>query len=100
MLKCSACPRVGDDIGTCGSPVTCPGLAGAIEMDATKGDILVRCPPCDIVRAVNVRDIAHRFPTDLAHSCPQTDCKCVTLAIPTPKPAKGTTVKAPPVNEA
>lgn len=121
MLKCPACTRTGDDIGQCGSPLTCPKVG--VEMDAAKGDILLRCNPCDLTRAVNASSLTKGTYQGLAFECPRDVCQCQAMSIsprllgqdarsltghkatlviaddleePAPKPPKGTTKRTPP----
>lgn len=82
MLKCLQCSRVGDDIGLCGSPITCPNRGREIDPST---DILVRCDTCDIVRAIPVDTLMKHRDTRLDNACERETCVAFLLR---PQPAK------------
>ena len=84
MLKCAQCGRAGNDIGDCGSPLTCPKQGVPIEA----GDVVLHCAPCDVTRVVS----AHRAITGKAlqgsHACPRGEAHCACRAVNDVEPAK------------
>lgn len=86
MQKCLQCSRVGDDIGLCGAPITCPKQGREID-PAT--DIVIRCDLCDITRAVSVNTLTKHQDPRLDNACQSDVCKAYVVV---QKPAK---TKAP-----
>lgn len=53
LTKCPAlgCGKVGPEIGSCGSFLSCP--KAEVPIDPTQ-DVVVKCGPCDLIRAIPV----------------------------------------------
>jgi hypothetical protein len=81
MLKCNACGRVGDDIGTCGSHITCPRQG--VQVEPT--DVVLHCDLCDITRVISAGRIMQGKPLQSAHDCPQADCQCRPVLVQSPE---------------
>jgi hypothetical protein len=94
MLKCPSCGRVGDDIGACGSFITCPKLAGAVEVAPT--DVLLKCDECQVMRVMAAGRIMHGRALVADHVCKrdQETCKAYPVVVATAQEATKTTSTA------
>lgn len=84
MQKCTSCARAGDEIGHCGSHITC---GTAVEIDPKK-DVVIRCQVCDITRAVSIpRLMTNRPYQGIDAVCPRGQDKCAAVLV-VPKASK------------
>jgi hypothetical protein len=77
MQKCNQCGRVGDDLGKCGSHLTCPGERGWSEVDPHT-DVVVGCDQAGCKSmCVTAAAIVHGEVPDGVFTCPaqKLDCK-------------------------
>ena len=92
MRACPSCGRVDDEIGNCGSFLTC-GKPNAAEV--TPGTMaVVKCEPCNMTRVVSASDIVTppKHARGLDFVCPSPDtCSCKVIPL---KPAKAANAQA------
>jgi hypothetical protein len=88
MDVCTACPRAGKDVGTCGSPLTCPKTVRPVD-PAT--DVVVTCALCDVTRVVSVGQMMSGKLPNLENSCQREMVNCLAVLQPSaaaPAPTK------------
>lgn len=94
MLKCVSCGRVGDDIGKCGSFLTCAGKAGAVEVGTA--DVVLRCDLCDVTRVMEAGRIMHGKALVADHVCQRDQESCKAYPVEESRPVVDET--KPPVS--
>lgn len=74
MLKCNTCHRAGDEVGTCGSFLTCP-RPNFPEVDPAK-DCVIRCDICEHTIALPARDVVKGTPMRVDLHCTRDEGTC------------------------
>lgn len=78
LLKCDTCGRTGDEVGKCGSFLTCP--KAGVPIEAT--DIVLSCELCSITRVVAAGRVMQGKPLQANPMCPVEVCKARVVFIP------------------
>lgn len=83
LLKCLPCGRTGDEVGRCGSFMTCPKQGVPIEPT----DIVLSCDRCGITRVVAAGRVMQGKPLEATSMCPVETCEARAIFLTNVEPA-------------
>lgn len=82
LLKCLPCGRTGDEIGKCGSFLTCPKVGTPLD----PADILLNCELCGITRVVAAGRVMQGKALASNPMCPVETCQARPVFLSTLEP--------------
>lgn len=92
LLKCDTCGRTGEEVGHCGSFLTCPKVGVPIEPT----DIVLSCDRCGLTRVVAAGRIMQGKALAATSDCPVADCEARAIFLTqVDAPEKPTTIEEP-----